>query len=88
MSFEEYSGWMEYAKARPFGWQADNRAAVIAMSMAGSGKVQPEDLFLSLKQMKEYQSEKNKTTLFKSFLSRFKGQLVDSDPDFERIPDD
>jgi hypothetical protein len=68
MTYEEFVGWIEYFKRRPVGWREDNRAAVIAMSMAGD-KVKPEQLFHSLKTIKEDTSKQQ--NLLQKFAARF-----------------
>ena len=49
MPHEELLGWFEYVQRRPIGWQADNRAAVIALSFGGGKNTKPQDLFPSIK---------------------------------------
>jgi len=82
LPYEEVLGWQEYFSRRPLGWREDNRSAVIAMSFGG-GKIKPEDLFESLKILK--QESLNSTTqktfaekLFDRFSNRFTEQEVTS----------
>ena len=53
MPHEELMGWFEYMQRRPVGWQADNRAAVIALSFGGGKNTKPQDLFPSIKAVNE-----------------------------------
>ena len=53
MPNEELIGWFEYMQRRPFGWQSDNRAAVIALSFGGGKNTKPQDLFPSIKAVNE-----------------------------------
>lgn len=72
---------MEYFRRRPIGWREDNRAAVVAMSMAGS-KVKPEDLFHSLKIIKQ-ESQRTDTenkTLGEQFFERFSSRMTEGNP--------
>jgi hypothetical protein len=68
-------GWSEYFRRRPIGWRADNRAAVIAMSFGG-GKLKPEDLFSSLKTIREDTlSKENHSNIGQKFFDRFKNRF-------------
>jgi hypothetical protein len=67
---------MEYFRRRPYGWRDDNRAAIVSMSMGG-GKVKPEDLFESLKTIKEESSKAQDKNVGEKFLDRFKGRLTE-----------
>lgn len=67
---------MEYFKRRPYGWRDDNRAAIISMSM-GSGKVKPEDLFESLRVIKEESSNTATKHVGEKFMERFKERLTE-----------
>jgi hypothetical protein len=67
LPYEEILGWYEYFDKRPYNWQDDNRAAVIALSMSGSSKVKPQDLFASLKTI----SNQNKPNLAEQFFAKF-----------------
>ena len=69
LSYQEIIGWQEYFRRRPFGWREDNRAATIAMSMGG-GKMKPEDLFYSLKILKEDTGQKKEEDLAVSLFTR------------------
>jgi len=57
------------------GWREDNRAAVIAMSMGG-GKLKPEDLFGSLKVIKEQSVDEPKSVAQK-FFDRFSERMTE-----------
>jgi hypothetical protein len=75
LPYEEILGWQEYFSRRPLGWREDNRAAIISMSMGG-GKLKPEDLFESLKTLRQEAhssiSQKNfAEKLFDRFSNRF-----------------
>ena len=67
---------MEYFRRRPFGWREDNRSAIIAMSM-GSGKLKPEDLFDSLRVIKQETSQSNTGSFAEKFFERFKGRMTE-----------
>jgi len=51
MPQSELSGWGHYFKKRPYGWREDQRTAMLLQVAGYKGK--PEDLFGSLKQLKE-----------------------------------
>lgn len=74
---------MEYFRRRPHGWREDNRAAIIAMSFGG-GKVKPEDLFDSLRVLKEesrVQEENTAASNFaQKFFDRFSKRFTQGDP--------
>jgi len=84
LPFDELQGWMEYFRRRPVGWRADNRAAIIAMSSLGGGKLKPEDLFESLRVIKdeakksEEQGVGNKVA--QKFLEKFGNKLSEKVP--------
>lgn len=80
MSYEEYAGWSEYFRRRPMGWREDNRSAIIAMAMGGSG-LKPEKLFPSLKAIQD-ESRPKDNTFAKQFLARFAHRFT------EKLPDD
>jgi hypothetical protein len=63
------------------GWREDNRAAIIAMSMSGS-KIKPEDLFESLKVLKEETSRDidNSNKIGQKFFTRFKDRMTEEIP--------
>jgi hypothetical protein len=67
---------MEYFRRRPFGWRDDNRAAIVAMSM-GSGKIKPEDLFESLRIIKEESNSSSDKNFGQKFIERFKGNFTE-----------
>ena len=75
MPYEEFAGWQEYFRRRPPGWRDDNRAAIISMSMAGSD-VKPEDLFDSLRVIKQQSAQ---TSISDQFVSRFGHMFKDGD---------
>ena len=72
---------MEYFRRRPVGWQADNRAAIIAMSMGG-GKLRPEDLFESLRVIKEESqaSKEASSSVAEKFFERFSTRFTEENP--------
>ena len=79
LPYDEIQGWFEYINRRPPGWQDDNRAAIQVMAMAGSNKVKPEDLFSSLKtikdeQAKDHAARENKNVATK-FFEKFAGKM-------------
>jgi hypothetical protein len=51
MPQSELIGWGRYFKKRPYGWREDQRTAMMLQVSGYKGK--PEDLFNSLKQLKE-----------------------------------
>jgi len=51
MPQSELAGWGRYFKRRPYGWREDQRTAMLLQVAGYKGK--PEDLFASLKQLKE-----------------------------------
>ena len=51
MPYTELMQWCTYFKKRPVGWREDQRTYLQLQSMGYKGK--PEDLFVSLKQLKE-----------------------------------
>lgn len=61
---------MEYFRRRPVGWRADNRAAIIAMSMGG-GKIKPEELFDSLRVLREEANTKKEVSAGPNFAQKF-----------------
>ena len=61
LDYEEYIGWFQYFKQRPYGWREDLRAYYIMQSMAGS-KAKPEEIFPSIKALKEGEEENNSRT--------------------------
>ena len=76
LSYDELAGWMEYFKRRPPGWRADNRAAVVAMSMGG-GKLKPEDLFDSLRVMRRESNSSASDSVASKFVDRFKNKFTE-----------
>jgi hypothetical protein len=69
---------MEYFRRRPVGWREDNRAAIISMSFGGS-KTKPEDLFTSLKIIKQEFSTDN-TSVSEKFFNKFKHRFTERNP--------
>lgn len=51
MPQDELRGWGIYFKKRPYGWREDQRTAMLLQAAGYKGK--PEDLFPTLKQLKE-----------------------------------
>jgi hypothetical protein len=51
MPQNELMGWAQYFKRRPYGWREDQRTAVLVQAQGYKGK--PEELFPSLKQLKD-----------------------------------
>jgi len=47
----ELAGWGNYFKRRPYGWREDQRTAVLLQAQGFKGK--PEDVFGTLKQLKD-----------------------------------
>ena len=68
LSYEELAGWIEYFTRRPHEWRADNRAYIIATAMSGS-KLKPEELFDSLRAIKDETTDKK--TVGEKFIERF-----------------
>ena len=56
LDYSEYIGWQQYFDRRPFGWREDLRAYNIMTAMAGS-KVKPEDIFPSIRKLKENEAD-------------------------------
>jgi len=83
LDYDELLGWMEYFRRRPVGWREDNRAAIVAMSSMGGGKLKPEDLFESLRTLKEQAklSEENEAAskFAQKFFDRFSNRLTERD---------
>ena len=75
LPYEEILGWQAYFQRRPPGWREDARSARQVQARAGS-KVKPEELFPSLKLMKEAEA-KHRTasnTIAAQLLKRFSHQ--------------
>lgn len=51
MPQSELSKWGQYFKQRPYGWREDQRTAVLLQAQGYKGK--PEDVFNTLKQLKQ-----------------------------------
>ena len=51
MPQSELIGWGDYFRRRPYGWREDQRTAVLLQAQGYKGR--PEDVFSSLKQLKE-----------------------------------
>ena len=51
MPQEELVNWIAYFKKRPYGWREDQRTVMFLQAQGYKGK--PEDLFPSLKQLKD-----------------------------------
>lgn len=81
MHYDELNDWLEYFRRRPFQWRDDNRAAIVALSMSGSEKVKPEDLFSSLAALKEESTPKNIAA--QKFLSAFGHRVKGGDNPFD-----
>lgn len=75
LDYEEKLGWFEYFQRRPYGWRDDNRAFIIATSMGG-GKVKPEDLFDSLKIIKEQNT--SKASVGEKFFEKFSNKMTET----------
>ena len=75
---------MEYFRRRPVGWRDDNRAAVIAMSSIGGGKIKPEELFESLRVIKEQATIREESdagnAFARKFMERFGKRLSEGNP--------
>ena len=61
LDYQEYMNWFKYFKRRPYGWREDLRAYYIMQSMAGS-KTKPEEIFPSIKALKEGEEAKDTHT--------------------------
>jgi hypothetical protein len=51
MPYTELLNWVKYFKKRPIGWREDQRTFLLLQAQGYKGK--PEDLFVTLKTMKE-----------------------------------
>jgi len=51
MPYTELLQWLAYLKKRPMGWREDQRTYLMLQALGYKGK--PEDLFVTLKQLKE-----------------------------------
>ena len=51
MPQSELAGWGSYFRKRPYGWREDQRTAMLLQAQGYKGK--PEELFQTLKQLKE-----------------------------------
>ena len=51
MPQEELAKWGQYFQRRPYGWREDQRTAVLLQAQGFKGK--PEDVFATLKQLKD-----------------------------------
>jgi hypothetical protein len=51
MPQSELMGWGDYFTRKPYGWREDQRTAVILQALGYKGK--PEDVFATLKQLKD-----------------------------------
>lgn len=84
LPYEELLGWMEYFRRRPVGWRDDNRAAVIAMSSFGAGKIKPEDMFESLRVIKretqKVEEAEAGSNFARKFLDKFGAKLSEGNP--------
>jgi len=77
MTYEEFLGWCAYFKKKPFGWQEDQRAFYLMTSFGV--KVKPENVFPSLKQMKESHEKDTEKGLSKSVLFQHMLKAVGGD---------
>ena len=60
MSNKEYMGWIKYFNQRPYGWRDDHRAAILAQTTyQGTKPLRVNELFPSLKSMKDNNTQKN-----------------------------
>jgi hypothetical protein len=60
MSTKEYMGWIQYFNQRPYGWREDHRAAILAQTTyQGTKPLKVNELFPSLKEMKENNTHKD-----------------------------
>lgn len=84
LDYEELLGWSEYFRRRPVGWRDDNRAALIIMSSLGGGKAKPEDLFESLRILKEQAAISTNTedssNFAQKFFERFSARFSEGNP--------
>jgi len=55
MSSAEVEGWFEYFKHRPYGWQEDQRAALIMNALGVKKK--PHELFDSIRAVRDHQKK-------------------------------
>jgi len=51
MPYTEFIKWTQYLNRRPYGWREDQRTFLLLQAFGYKGK--PEDLFVTLKQLKE-----------------------------------
>ena len=78
MSHQEVYGWFEYLGRRPYGWQEDQRTAMLVNAFGA--KKRPEELFPSLKQLKAAEAKaKPATDPGASFLQRLGKAAPDID---------
>lgn len=57
MPSNEYFGWIEYFRQRPYGWREDHRSAVIAQTTyQGRKPLNVNDIFPSLKTLQDSDS--------------------------------
>ena len=80
LPYDELVGWYEYFRRRPVGWRDDNRAAMIVQAAAQSDKLRPEELFPSLKIIREANSktlEEENAGFAVKFFDRFSGLMTE-----------
>lgn len=68
MPAEEFKKWILYFQARPIGWREDRRSAILAQMQAGS-KINSEEIFPSLRAVRQYEEEKSDEEVMNSSLS-------------------
>jgi len=56
LSNEEFLGWVNFFERNPDGWRDDLRTYYIMSSMSG-GKQKPEDIFPSIKRLKQEEAD-------------------------------
>lgn len=67
LSRKELLGWVDYFERRPVGWREDQRTAMLVNAFGA--KTEPEDLFPSLRAVKE--GSKRQTSAAQQFVQRF-----------------
>jgi hypothetical protein len=75
LPYPELQGWLQYFERFPSGWREDYRTYLIVSAFAGSDKVKPEDLFTSLKTMRDHEKAKEEELVQQkgilAFIERF-----------------
>lgn len=68
MPASELRNWARYLEARPVGWREDQRAAYTLKALGV--KARPEDIFMSLQQLKKWDEEREESEKMQASLAR------------------